>query len=556
MNTPTAFKDYMSETIDIDLEKLSPKVQRILKEYLIPVNPYIPKETLLNVLLAYISQLGGFHRLTVRSKAAVIGKDNCAPANFYSIVFMNSGSGKDKAQTSIKSALMSDVYEMFDEKVKKYMENKERETMAEADEKFPSNCSPKTKFIEANSPRFLSRELGNATPEGFISLREAFDLANFGGTFTVISEFGDYILADNTARAEFLTVITEVFDLGDSKAKVIKGEKSVKAVNGVPSSIIFHTSLSGLLEGNGHDKLLSFLNRGIARRSFICFPSPVIPEDLDDEDMVNTLLSIQESDKQEADEKMPELKKFFVDMYKSLEYTNIFQTSMEVESHVKLYELFNKQRALSFPEDLDIDGLRAETDGRHWKTLKLACILAAFEHPTRPIIEEKDFLSALYLSEVSGKHLERFFDARPMSDEEKLFNFFLARINNWNARSDISAMNFVYHNKFRLWFEDTLPLVREIANKRGYEIEEKKGEKQWLEYRLVKKFLVDDPKHIVEVFKSNNHLMTFDQVNKFLGMLMTARKLESVNEKVAGLGYQINHLQSKSDGNVFALVEL
>ena len=286
------------------------KMER-LYDYLCKLNPYTPKEALLLASIVKIAQVGGINRVQVKS-SMIDNPEGVTPANVYGITFLDSGAGKDKPLRDIDKNIISNIRKDFYERAEKYRDRQRNYIENEANSKFgDKRTADKMKYIKDHSPRFLPFEISDATLEGFIATREAYKDAGFGSTFIKISEFGDYITSSNDHRIEFLSMVSEVFDYGDSNPKAIKGERESEPVYDVPSSAIMHTSPSSLLEGKNRDKLFTFLNRGLARRSFVCYPAKIQiqninPESIREENVKN---------KNDAKLILDEIKESFRQMY-------------------------------------------------------------------------------------------------------------------------------------------------------------------------------------------------------------------------------------------------
>jgi hypothetical protein len=465
------------------------KIEKLIS-YLEKLNPYTDKSALLLVALVKIAQVGGINRVKAKSTHVHTG-DRTVPANVYALTFLPSGSGKDKPLRDIDKNLLPDIIHDFYERAKAYIDRHNDQIVQEATEKYSDSKAEKARFIAANKARTLTYEMADATLEGFIAMREAFYSAGFGSTFVRISEFAAYITSDNNARQEFLDSLTEVFESGDNSPKVIKGEREAKRVDGVPSNAIFHTSLSGLLEnGRANNKLMNFLNRGIARRCFVCYPLPtqLLPQTPDE------MYKRESQLLKEAKEMEQELKQIFRDFYdKTTEPNckyhdkNIFELSEESDRRIGVYKAENILKMKDSLVDSENEGLVSEVLNRSWKALRLSALIAAFEHPEEKIVTINDVEYAIRICDYFGRHLERFYEAKPKSNVQKLFEFFLKNEGKFLTKMHIYEERFVNKNSMPKWMRENLPLVEELAEEKGYIIEQEKNGSKGIKYRMIKK---------------------------------------------------------------------
>ena len=261
----------LNNNLNLELGKLPKKYQAILTDYLIPKVDDVPLETLVIDLNAKIAQMLAINRVKVESSLIETGDKSTFP-NFYGIIFLPSGEGKDKPIQIINKNLMKNINIDFYERSKYYLENAKKEIEEKAEELYPDSKIKRQEYKAENRPYGLTKEIKTGTAEGLESARKAFQKAGFGGTFFKNGEFADYIIATDKSSIDFLSLINEIYDFGDSDPKIIKSEKDTAPILDVPSNMLVHSSISGLVEGKGRERLLDFLNRGNARRSFLAYP--------------------------------------------------------------------------------------------------------------------------------------------------------------------------------------------------------------------------------------------------------------------------------------------
>ena len=208
--------------------------------------------------------------------------------------------------------------------------------------------------------------------------------------------------------------------------------------------MLVHSSLSGIIEnGKANTTLLNFLNRGIARRSVICYP----PENLNQDKEPYNL----EKEKKAAKNKnkfIMQLEIVFQSfLFHGTDNDHIFQ---ELKIDDEVMEYFIKYKNICHCDSLKIDrekyeGLRAEVSGRPWKTLKIAGVLAVISHHQDLKIKKDDLLMAIYITSIYGNHVKSFYEIDKNNDAERLFKYILDNPN--CMKTDIRDVSFAEKDK-------------------------------------------------------------------------------------------------------------
>lgn len=487
--------DSITNSTDLDVKMLPLNLRTIFRDCIKPMNENVPDESLLLDLLVKISQLISLNRTHVVSQIGT------TLINMYAVIFMPSGSGKDKPLKLIDKHFMKTFEENFHRKREAYQERRLKELQDEAEEKFGGKAATAKKvYIENSLPRVLVPEISNGTMEGLADLRQVLYDAKFGGTFLKISEFSDFITSNNNARSEFLTFIVELFDDGSSLAKIIKSDKQALPVKGVPSNIIMHSSIAKLVESEGYSKLMTLIDRGLARRSFLCYPSldKFYYQQKDDslESMFKKFISSNEA----TEQKIKDYQSMWEEAYEGTKDGKTYVLTREADFVLFAYKKYLEEVSNKISTTKE-EGFRAEVLGRFWKTLKLAGLIAVWEHPGDLKVTEHDVLAAVYLAELYGQHYKRFYQIETVTDSERVADYMIDRVGEWITRGDIKKQRFVAKNNFAKWFEDTMPEVETILIMHEYRLEAEPFAKNGTRYRAVKLEKTDLTKMKVSVSK-------------------------------------------------------
>lgn len=436
--------------------------QGVIYKFLLPLNPDTSIASLLNKLNSKFAQLVSFKRIMIRESSEQKPKT----INYYGLDVIPSGGGKDKPLKEIDEYLFCDFKETFKKANSEYLKSKEEAIKEKAGREFKESDKKQFAYIEKSMQeiRDVRMEIGDGTPEGFYDDMKALNDAGFGGAFLKISEFGLYLDSPSSAQQLMLNMLYEAYD-GSASLKSTKGEKRSYYVENIPVNCILFSDPSKFAGGKSGQTLNNMLDSGLGRRCFISFMEDtelIITEDPDEQRMNEAI----------AYNKTHELRDIIFWYFQEIPDNAVYTLDDEAYKRFHKYKNDNKRKYNQILKTSD-EVIKKELRGRFWKTLKLAGIIAALEHPKELVITVKDIEYAIYMAELFAKNLEKFLKLAPKTDAEKLYNFFIENKNQWLTKSDINKQKFVAQKDFRRWFEVNYELTREIAVSNGYEIIEK-----------------------------------------------------------------------------------
>lgn len=452
------FTNYLSPAIQtselLETSNLPPWINSVLDDYLGVLCHPTPKEALLVALNAKLAQVLSLDRFKVQT---LEGSTLC---NYYGMVFMPSGSGKDRPLDLLDKYLLPPFEKEFGARALHYRETATEAMLRHVEATIKSKPAQDA-YITKYGPSWLVSALADATPEGFYTMRSELQKAGFGGTFLRISEFGDYIGSDSNIKGGFLSSIIQVYEEGDSDPKIIKSEKDTIGIRNVPSNALLHTSLSGLRSGAGKDRLMKFLNGGGARRYFVAYPRMGDPK----EEQGDVIALIK--DRKKKTNRAIALTFKLQDRIKQV--INIKDTtwklSPEAEEMYLVYHEYNKYRQQRLRSN---EGVAATISSLHRKALKLAGVIAAFEHPNVTEVAVDDIYYAVYQCEVYLKHFERFYEGAEKVEFEHLYE--LIKSSGGITKMGIRRRKLVADRDFARWFDDALESCRDLAAMNGMRI--------------------------------------------------------------------------------------
>jgi hypothetical protein len=392
-----------------------------------------PFESALLASLAYISQIGNLNRIKVKS-SFITSKDGTKPANIYTFLMLDSGGGKDRPADTIRDNLLKDIYDQFyfrweryKEKLAKEIERKEKSENENIDQR------EIRERIKLEMPGSFSHTDSDATKEGFFANRYFMYKAGFGGSFVYLGEFADAILSKNNSKEEFLNSLKEIWSSGDNFSKALKSDRTSRPAFGVPCTVLMHTSPSKLLEGVGRQRLIDFLNSGIARR--VLMFAPQISVRKIDEDKFEEERQKRRERRETARTLWSQAQRDFYNLYGQTEKNNVFEMIQIGEDLLEDYSFHCYNRAAEL-DKFEHEGVIAELRGRTEKVLKIAALIQAFENPASKIISLECLLCAIHLVDVSGLHLKDFYYIEQPNDIEKVFEY-MKNKNYWISKTDL-----------------------------------------------------------------------------------------------------------------------
>lgn len=465
------------------------KTKEVLDRYLKPLSYGSPDEMLLLSHLVFISRVLCYNRVRIEKEGQTLFP------NIYGMCFLGSGRGKDRTV-----AFLSDMYQDFTGacnllhdayrerrimEIEEYIENKSGD-----DGKSLSNAQ-KQRMRDEMYPRPLINVLSSGTVEGLHAMRVEYQFAGFGAVHFQNSEFIDYIKASDQNRLMFLTYLKEIYEHGNSEAKITKSDPLAKPVSGIPQTMLVHSSLSGLVDDqNTSVAFKEFLERGNARRCIVC-----CPEDGPDVSHNEDELSYDEDRKRKLDANavLDTLRAYARDVYIATTVENGGEPivmKLSDEANRAYYEYEKKNRGLvkryrHRTQDSEV----AEIGDRARRAVRVAACLAAFEHPESLVIEKSDFEIAVSMINMYADQFERVANLKRTLDSEKMISFIL---NNQETKEVTRMMIYKQpfapsnRNQWKGWFESVQEDVREICQERGLCLVELNGARNTKHYRIEK----------------------------------------------------------------------
>ena len=330
----------------------------------------------------------------MRVKIAYQQGRNPAPINFYSILLMGSGGGKNSSLDTLNNWYFNSIYQrlnnVFYDRRKKYI----------------ASIPEDEKEDVVKSLAVWQPTVGNATEAGMTHLAQTLFDIEFGVPSFEVDEIDKFI----SAKQEMIDNLFTSYDNGNWISKAIKSEKTKAQVNGVaPNFFGFGTYEALMLNDAIADVFRSKLQSGLARRSFFY---------REDDDKLPVLLN--GSEMRELEAKADELHKESYKLAKQLldlitpENEGLVLT-MTDEAKDMMYEFkaSSEMLATEFKDSI----MSAEFNGRHFKCAKMAGMYAFISG--KKVVDVEDVGYAINLTVNSTESLKRI--VRGQSKLERLY---------------------------------------------------------------------------------------------------------------------------------------
>lgn len=444
--------------------KLPPRMKDCV-EFLALQNPDVPRSSLLLVVLVEVSRMLCFHRCSVSGGGFPM---------IYGMVFMGSGTGKDKPIEELHRAIAWSLEENWG-MLQLARKQLEEGVKVYADEKFgEKRTAAKTDYLREQMPRVVQSEYDKSTLEGLESERVTFERIGLGAPHFSNSEIADALIGSDKDMYNIISQHKDVYNTGGSKAKLIKMDKGIVPAKGIPQTMLVHSSPTPFNDNEkARDSFFSLLRSGMARRSLICYPSIIhseektYEEELEIEGVVQSLTVDISRYFEELLKGVARVKTMGMGIDKEFE-SKVISYGEDVKRMISDYRKKCRRESIEFKSSSldDEEILKAEIKDKSFRALRLSACISAFEHPKDLNISAKDFEFAICFVEDYSKQFKKFCKIKEdMPIEEKLYGAIL--VNPGISKRELMRNSpHKYRSNVKL-FETLIPLIEEVAEENG-----------------------------------------------------------------------------------------
>ena len=423
-----------------------------------------PTNCILNVLIAKMAQM-----ITSKRVKYQLVSETGYP-NWYSILFMESGAGKDFLVKDLDRLIFNNFKLWFLNEVEKYKRAEFEKIEEQANKEFKtSKEEPKKRaFIEAERAkvRNIFLEVTSGTQEGFYSDAEALSGANFGSIFLKISELGNFLSNITTESRQFLNCLFDAYD-GKIVSKSIKGENRKADLENIPTNALMYSDPNSFLK-EVKNVFRSLMLTGIGRRATVSYRPTT--------NLVLEELSFEQI--KDFEEKASIISEKLNKIFFSIGLNATFEVELEAYNEGLLqYKLQCKARF----NNLENDIAKREINSRYFKALKLSCLYACLNHPETLKITLEDVSQAITTTEALGKDLDKFIKLRPKNNDkyDNLFNYLKEHLGEKFKKTDFlnifKQVDGLVRSDIKENFDKTFAEVSDIARNQGFHLMKETG---------------------------------------------------------------------------------
>lgn len=423
--------------------------------------PWIPMNSIINLILVKLAQM-----LTAK-RIKYVEHYKVGYPNYYAILFMISGAGKDKLSNELDNFVFYPFRKWFklNEQARKDKFKSEIQQSAVAKFSKEKQELQRKSYIKENLKEFRSMviEVSDGTREGLYCDAKAFKSADFGSLMVKIAEFGQYLTSMTTEQKLFLNTLFEGYD-GIIRSKCIKGERREESIEDLPVNALLYSDPTMFKNHSLEIMFNKLMETGLGRRCVITFMSKKEVYDIEkDPEKAYTSENKYYQDLKALGEK---LFKIFDSVTPDTQYA--LQEKTYIKSFysykINLEDLANKE---------DNSLLAKEITSRELKALKLSTIFACLNHPAEFYILPNDMEQAIATVEMISKDFKSFLNYKPERYDkyDKFYNFLAEHMNEKFGKTQLVCDYYRYsglsRDKFRKEFEEYMDVIAEIATQRG-----------------------------------------------------------------------------------------
>ena len=496
MNTPEKLIEFFESNLErkgdkFSTENINTNFKLLLFEE-IKKNSNLPDCANLIFLNQHIAHMAGTYR------AHIPGNDGTPkPINYYSLLFMDSGSGKDTGYRALRNSFhkyYENLMKIYEFEFERYQRELEEHAI-----KSNMNKKDKAEYMRVNNIKKMLITYGSGTVEGVHSYGATCSKLRQGGLSFFIDEFGSFLKNPKEEQLAFLeNAIIPVYDAGEIVPKMIKGSSNNQNIYGLHVNFHGHTDLSGLQGSKSRKTLDNMLSSGMIRRCYIGYPETrrIVKKYPSFDQFEIDKKTRQENGKILSPKAYALLCSYIDIIHKEFQVVltgevgnekikkHVMEWSEKAEWIYEIYRLWCKNKSTElYRYNLDME---KEFSNKHWKMLKLAGLNAFINHPKEKIIKEDDLIFAIIETEFFSQYSAKFcVNKHVKKDHEKLFEFIMEKTltNGGATKSELRKLDCTPSaNLFRKYWEgDTYKsqdgmenIVKEFALHQGYYLKMKR----------------------------------------------------------------------------------
>lgn len=446
-------------------------LNKITKDLKIICDNKVNEIALLNILQAKLMQIVSFKGVKFQSIQNV---NNPTPLAYYAFNFIPSGGAKNRPLNEMDLHL----FKFFETELKKY--NQDRFEKLECDwilkiQKLTDKVEIRRKKaeLEQELKNFvkLPKEITNATQAKLYQFLDIIKTTAAGSVLIINTEFANYyedaILNKDKMKKEFLDMLYNLHDGSFQVTDTVSTNR--ENINGVSASLIFMSDYKLLKDDNKLQKaFLSYLARGMARRSFIYFKK--------NENFYSGSSVIEYPSYDEKSEAIEDLKRYaetLKSIFYQIEQGKEYFFNQEANEEINRYKIEIDKKIIEFYKytnvlNINQEILKLNLEHSTWKIIKLAVLYHVLKNPISKFVTVEDFRQAVNFFNKTHTCLEEMLNDKIISDYDELYNYLVINRNKFVTKMELRNQRFVTNKEFKNWFDDALMAVQQMAEAKGF----------------------------------------------------------------------------------------
>lgn len=429
----------------------------------------------LNVLQAHLTYIFSIKDIKFKS---IQNYNKAMPMAYYCLNFVPSGGVKNLLRNTIDynivSPVVDDYLKTYNNKRVEQLECQQVIELQGISDKVEARRKRQEQEQELKKVKEhkLLKTLTNATQASLYQTLSIINEEEYGSTLIYNSEFAEFyedaIIGKDKTKKEFLSMLFNLYDGEYQSTNTVSTAR--ENIYNIPAICVFLSDYRLLTENEKlSDNFKSYMARGMARRSFVYFSNSKNYY-TDDFEYPN------EQQKQIASDKLKGYSLKIKDIFDRLELHKTFNFNGECNKLINEYkkqvdkqisEFYKYTNRLSIENEI----LKLNIEHSTWKIIKLAVLYHILDtEGYSNLITPESFNKAVAFFNKTHNCLELLLKDKAITDYDKFYNYLITNVNRWVSKMELRSQNFVSSREFKMWFDDAVNSITDLAEKKGFEI--------------------------------------------------------------------------------------
>lgn len=423
-------------------------------------NNNVCDEALVNVLNSKLTYMFSTKGIKFQQYA----NSNPKSLAYYGINFMASGTAKDYTVSIVNDYLLDFIEPYLQNYLISYKEHYYEEQI-HLRTATVTNQSKRDKIIaqideEMKQFRNVNTEIEEGTLSGVYAEAKQIDQIGVGALFIRISELGDYVdsavKSDKDKRA-LMQKMKNIYE-GTIMPSLIASASDRKPIYNLGVQALMYTDFQNLLDPQNNKFFKDLLKTGYARRCFIYMPKSD-----------NVKLNYP-TDSLTIENAIRNSRATRDVLYAIFEQT--FPRTLLFSASCQQYIEDYRRNCVDVVNQMQHKRDIVSTDllESFWKVQKLSVVYELLNNPKSNLVTVESFSQALSFYESIRPSLRYMLERHDTTPLDECVTFLIDNAGKTLKKMDLRHQNFVYHAKFTNWWKESIPLLEEELQAKGYSL--------------------------------------------------------------------------------------